>query len=56
MLRALYDDNVQMIGYMKEVHDLSDSYGDVATASALETWIDEAERRVWFLSESGRGS
>ena len=56
MLRALRDDNVQLISYMHEVHDLSGSYGDVATTSVLETWIDEAERRVWFLSESARGS
>jgi len=41
---------------MHDVHDLSGSYGDVATTSVLETWIDEADRRVWFLSESARGS
>jgi len=56
MLRALHDDNVQLISYMHDVHDLSGSYGDVATTSVLETWIDEADRRVWFLSESARGS
>ena len=56
MLRALHDDNVQLISYMHEVHYLSGSYGDVATTSVLETWIDEADRRVWFLSESARGS
>jgi starvation-inducible DNA-binding protein len=39
---------------MREVHEVCDKYGDVATASLLENWIDEAERRVWFLFESGR--
>jgi starvation-inducible DNA-binding protein len=39
---------------MRRVHELCDEYGDVATASLIENWIDEAERRVWFLYESGR--
>jgi starvation-inducible DNA-binding protein len=38
-----------------ETHDLCDEYGDVATASLLEVWIDEAERRTWFLFEASRG-
>jgi len=42
------------VRYMKETHNLCDEYGDVATASLLEQWIDEAERRTWFLFESGR--
>jgi starvation-inducible DNA-binding protein len=39
---------------MQEVHDLCDEHNDVATASLLENWIDEAERRVWFLFEATR--
>jgi len=39
---------------LRETHDLCDEQGDVATASLLEVWIDEAERRTWFLFEAGR--
>jgi starvation-inducible DNA-binding protein len=54
MLAELQDDNARMAAYMRETHALCDQYNDVATASMLENWIDEAERRVWFLFESGR--
>ncbi|NPT40198.1 DNA starvation/stationary phase protection protein [Paraburkholderia sp. 1N] len=54
MLAELRDDNLALAGYMRETHSLCDEYGDVATASLLENWIDEAEQRVWFLFESGR--
>ncbi len=54
MLAELREDNKQLVSYMREVHDLCDEHGDVATASLLETWIDEAERRVWFLFEATR--
>lgn len=54
MLAELREDNQQLTGAMREVHDLCDGLGDVATASLLENWIDEAERRVWFLFEAGR--
>ena len=40
--------------HMRETHDLCDEHGDVATASLLENWIDEAERRTWFLFEACR--
>jgi starvation-inducible DNA-binding protein len=40
---------------MRSVHELCDSAGDVATASFLENWIDEAQRRAWFLYEITRG-
>lgn len=56
MLAELRDDNVQMTARMRETHDLCDEYGDVASASLLEIWIDEAERRTWFLFEAGRRS
>lgn len=54
MLAELRDDNGELIGRMREVHDLCDEHNDVATASLLENWIDESEKRVWFLFESGR--
>src|SRR5207342_3691120 len=47
MLAELRSDNQQLISEMRRVHELCDEYGDVATASVLENWIDEAERRVW---------
>src|SRR5215472_6458565 len=55
MLAELRDDNRQLIANLRETHGLCDEHGDVATASLLETWIDEAERRTWFLFEAGRG-
>src|SRR3954470_19657109 len=54
MLAELRSDNQQLTAEMRRVHELCDDYGDVATASLLENWIDEAERRVWFLYEAGR--
>jgi starvation-inducible DNA-binding protein len=54
MLAELRDDNARLTAYMRETHALCDEYNDVATASLLENWIDEAERRVWFLFETGR--
>ncbi len=54
MLAELREDNQRVIAAMREAHDLCDEHNDVATASLLETFIDEAERRVWFLYEIGR--
>ena len=54
MLAELRSDNQQLTQEMRRVHELCDEYGDVATASVLENWIDETERRVWFLYEAGR--
>ena len=54
MLAELREDNMALAARMREAHDVCDEYGDVATASLLEVWIDEAERRVWFLYEAGR--
>ena len=51
MLTELRDDNLHLTSSMREVHGICDKYGDVATASLLEVWIDETERRTWFLSE-----
>jgi len=54
MLAELRDDNKQLTAYMRETHALCDESNDVATASLLEVWIDEAERRTWFLFEITR--
>jgi starvation-inducible DNA-binding protein len=54
MLAELRDDNKQLTMKMRETHDLCDEYGDVATAGLLENWVDEAERRTWFLFEAAR--
>jgi len=54
MLAELREDNRLLLASMREVHDLSADSNDVATASLLETWIDEAERRIWFLVETAR--
>ena len=54
MLAELRDDNLQLASRMRETHELCDAHGDVATASLLEVWIDESERRHWFLFESTR--
>ena len=54
MLAELRDDNKHLAARMRETHGLCDEHGDVATASLLEVWIDEAERRTWFLFEAAR--
>ena len=54
MLAELRDDNQRVVASMREAHGLCDEHEDVATASLLEVFIDEAERRVWFLYEAGR--
>jgi len=51
MLAELRDGNKQMAAAMREAHGVCDEHGDVATASVIEVWIDETERRTWFLSE-----
>ena len=52
MLAELKDDNLRLTSAMRQVHNTCDVYHDVATASLLENWIDETERRTWFLYES----
>jgi starvation-inducible DNA-binding protein len=54
MLSELREDNAKLTLNMREVHSLCDEAGDVATASLLENWIDETEKRTWFLFECGR--
>src|ERR1700678_3162693 len=54
MLTELCEDNSQLAVRLRSAHSLCDEYGDVATASLIEMWIDETERRVWFLYEATR--
>ena len=54
MLAELRSDNQALIAALRETHEVCDEENDVATASLIENWIDQAERRVWFLYEAGR--
>ena len=54
MLVELFGDNQQLIRNLRSTHELCDYHGDVATASLIEVWIDESERRKWFLAETIR--
>ncbi len=54
MLAELREDNKDMAGRLREAHDVCDEHRDIATASLIEVWIDETERRTWFLFESCR--
>jgi starvation-inducible DNA-binding protein len=54
MLAELHQDNLQLVEYMRETHEITSRHNDVATTSLLENWIDEAERRAWFLFETLR--
>ena len=54
MLGELCEDNQALIARMMEIHDVCDEANDVATASLLENWIDQTQRRVWFLLETTR--
>jgi starvation-inducible DNA-binding protein len=56
MLAELQGDNKQLVSAMRRTHEICEQYNDVATASLLEVWIDEAERRTWFLYESTRAT
>jgi starvation-inducible DNA-binding protein len=51
MMRELRDDNRQMTHSLRATHKVCEKYNDVATASLIENWIDETERRTWFLAE-----
>jgi starvation-inducible DNA-binding protein len=54
MLAELGEDNKALAASLREVHEIADDANDVASASLIENWIDQTERRVWFLFESGR--
>jgi len=55
MIAELADDNKTLAVRLREAHNVCDEHRDVATASLIEVWIDETERRTWFLSEIKRG-
>jgi starvation-inducible DNA-binding protein len=55
MLAELADDNKTLAARLREAHNVCEEHRDVATTSLIEAWIDETERRTWFLSESKRG-
>ena len=54
MIRELCDDNQQMTRSLRATHEICDRHNDVATASLIENWIDESEKRTWFLAEITR--
>jgi starvation-inducible DNA-binding protein len=54
MLAELRDDNQRLMTSLRESHNVCQEHGDVSTTSLIEGWIDEAERRIWFLYEQGR--
>jgi starvation-inducible DNA-binding protein len=54
MLAELRDDNKQLVTAMRQAHAVCDEHNDVASASLIEVWIDETERRTWFLFEATR--
>jgi starvation-inducible DNA-binding protein len=51
MLGELFADNRQLIASFRSAHEVCDHHNDVATTSLIEVWIDETERRAWFLGE-----
>jgi len=53
-LAELRDDNKALATCLRETHSLCEEHGDAASTSLIEVWIDEAERRTWFLFETGR--
>lgn len=56
MLAELGSDNKQLTGYLRAAHAVCEEYNDVASTSLIEVWIDEAERRTWFLYEATRSN
>jgi starvation-inducible DNA-binding protein len=54
MLAELREDNKTLATSLREVHNVCDEHRDIATASLIEVWIDETERRTWFLFEASR--
>ncbi|MDR6664687.1 DNA starvation/stationary phase protection protein [Rhizobium sp. 1399] len=54
MLSELREDNLHLVSILRQVHEVCDEHNDVATASLIENWIDQSERRTWFLFETTR--
>jgi len=55
MMAELRDDNAQLMRFLRAGHEVCARHNDVATTSLIETWIDETERRIWFLTEIASG-
>jgi starvation-inducible DNA-binding protein len=56
MLKELMDDNKKVAAAMRKAHDVCDDHEDIATASLIENWIDQTEKRTWFLFEAARSA
>ncbi|OVZ59118.1 DNA starvation/stationary phase protection protein [Pigmentiphaga sp. NML080357] len=56
MLAELREDNKDLASHLREAHNICDTHRDIATASLIENWIDQAERRTWFLFEASRNA
>jgi len=56
MLSELMNDNKAVARTMRKAHEVADEHEDIATASLIENWIDETEKRIWFLFEAGRAA
>jgi starvation-inducible DNA-binding protein len=56
MLRELMNDTKKIVKFLREAHDVADEHEDIASASLIENWIDEAEKRLWFLFEASRSA
>jgi starvation-inducible DNA-binding protein len=54
MLAELREDSKELAGRLRQAHNVCDEHRDIATASFIEVWIDETERRTWFLFEASR--
>ena len=55
MLRELMNDNKKVAEAMRKAHGVADDHEDAATASLIENWLDQTEKRTWFLFEAARG-
>jgi starvation-inducible DNA-binding protein len=51
MMAEIYMDNRALTGYLRLMHDTCEQHNDIATAGLIENWVDQAERRAWFLTE-----
>jgi starvation-inducible DNA-binding protein len=56
MLAELCEDNKMLVAELRKAHDVTDKHRDIASSSLIENWIDESERRTWFLYEASRAS
>ena len=51
MMAEIYRDNQELTGFLRLTHEICEKYRDIATASLIENWVDQSERRTWFLAE-----